>query len=248
MQIELSGRVALVTGGARGIGAAIVKQLHECGARVVFNDYSSEMVEAGVKTFATEGIEVSGYAFDVSDFDTVQAGIKQIVEEQGGLDILVNNAGITRDNVLMRMKEEEWDQVIGVNLKGMYNVTRHAVRYLLKSEAGAIVNIASVIGVVGNTGQSNYAASKAGVIGFSKSLAKELAVRNVRVNVIAPGYIETEMTAVLPESVREEMLRVVPLARPGQPDEIAALVAFLAAPASAYITGEVIKLDGGMYI
>lgn len=248
MKIDLNGRVALVTGGARGIGAAIVRQLHASGARVVFNDYSQEMVDDGLRAFATEGIQVSGIAFDVSDFAAVQAGIKQLVAEQGGLDILVNNAGITRDNVLMRMQEQDWDLVLGVNLKGVYNLTRHAVRYLLKSESPVIVNISSVIGVVGNSGQSNYAASKAGVIGFSKSLAKELASRKVRVNVIAPGYIETEMTAVLPEQVREEMLKVVPLGRPGQPEEIAALTAFLASDSSAYITGQVIQLDGGMYI
>ncbi len=248
MKIDLTGKVALVTGGARGIGAAIVHQLHDCGATVVFNDFSAEMVGNAVKTFAAEGIHVSGIPFDVSDFEAVQTGIKQLVAEHGGLDILVNNAGITRDNILMRMKEADWDMVMGVNLKGVYNLTRHAVRYLLKSESPAIVNISSVIGVVGNTGQSNYAASKAGVIGFSKSMAKELAGRKVRVNVIAPGYIETEMTTVLPEQVREEMLKVVPLGRPGQPQEIAQLTAFLASDTSGYITGQVIQLDGGMYI
>jgi 3-oxoacyl-[acyl-carrier protein] reductase len=248
MKIDLTGKVALVTGGARGIGAAIVHQLHDCGATVIFNDYSAEMVESGVKTFAAEGINVSGIPFDVSDFEAVQTGIKQLVTEHGGLDILVNNAGITRDTLLMRMKEADWDMVMDVNLKGVYNLTKHAVRYLLRSESPVIVNISSVIGVVGNTGQSNYAASKAGVIGFSKSMAKELAGRKVRVNVIAPGYIETEMTSVLPEQVREEMLKVVPLGRPGQPQEIAQLTAFLASDASGYITGQVIQLDGGMYI
>jgi len=178
----------------------------------------------------------------------VSEALKKLVEEEGALHILVNNAGITRDQVLLRMKEEDWERVLRVNLQGVFNVSRHAVRYLLKQPGAAMVNLASVVGLHGNAGQTNYAASKAGVVGFSKALARETAGRGVRVNVIAPGYIATKMTEGLPESVKEEMLRGIPLGRPGEPDDIAALTVFLVSDQAAYITGQVIQVDGGMYI
>ena len=248
MNIDLQGKVALVTGGARGIGAAVVRQLYKSGARVVFNDISEEVVSQAEADFRREGVEARGLVFDVSSFAAVSEALKKLVEEEGALHILVNNAGITRDQVLLRMKEEDWERVLRVNLQGVFNVSRHAVRYLLKQPGAAMVNLASVVGLHGNAGQTNYAASKAGVVGFSKALARETAGRGVRVNVIAPGYIATKMTEGLPESVKEEMLRGIPLGRPGEPDDIAALTVFLVSDQAAYITGQVIQVDGGMYI
>jgi 3-oxoacyl-[acyl-carrier protein] reductase len=226
-------------------------ELAEPGLSVAFNHYDPPEDRAADETIRMaqdRGCEIEGVRLDVSDYQAVQAFIKGIVERHGRIDILVNNAGIARDNLLSRMKEVDWDAVLAVNLKSVFNCTQAVARYMIKQRYGRIVNIASVVGAMGNPGQANYAAAKAGIMGFSKSVARELASRNVTVNAVAPGFIETEMTAQLPERAREAFLTQIPLGRAGQPEDVARLVKFLVSDDAAYITGQVIHLNGGMYM
>jgi 3-oxoacyl-[acyl-carrier protein] reductase len=244
----MSRRIVLVTGGSRGIGLEIVRAFARMGDKVWFNDLREEQVRETEAALLGEGLEVAGRACDVTDFAGVGALVEEIVAADGALDVLVNNAGITRDALMMRMAEEQWDLVLQTNLKGCFNTIRHAVKPMMKKREGRIVNIASVVGVMGNAGQANYAAAKAGVIGLTKTMARELAGRNVLVNAVAPGYIETEMTAHLPQAAKDELSRQIPLGRHGQPADVAAVVLFLAGPASSYITGQVLQVDGGMHM
>jgi 3-oxoacyl-[acyl-carrier protein] reductase len=239
----LDGEVALVTGASRGIGAAIAAALAAAGATVV----GSATSESGAATIsAALGDRGRGIVLDIADGASVDAALKDMQAHEGSPTILVNNAGITRDNLLMRMKTEEWDDVIATNLSGVYRVSKACLRGMMKAKKGRIISIASVIGVMGNAGQSNYAAAKAGIIGFSKSLAREIGSRNVTVNVVAPGFIDTDMTRVLPDAQRESMLAQVPLGRLGEGHDIAEAVVFLASSAGAYITGETLHVNGGM--
>jgi 3-oxoacyl-[acyl-carrier protein] reductase len=243
----LQGKVALVTGASRGIGRAIALELARHGAKVVVN-YAGN--EAKANEVVNEIINMGGEAFaiqaDVSKAEAVEQMVKEALERFGRLDILVNNAGVTRDNLLMRMKEEEWDEVININLKGVFNCTKAVTRPMMKQRYGRIVNIASIVGVMGNPGQANYVAAKAGVIGLTKTAARELASRNITVNAIAPGFITTDMTDRLSEDIRAEMLKQIPLARFGEPEDIAKVVVFLVSDAANYITGQTIHVDGGM--
>jgi len=247
--MRLSGKVALVTGSARGIGRAIAEAFCAEGATVVISDVGSD---AGARE-TLAALEAAGgkgmvEMFDVSDPAQVDAGVKNVLEAQGKIDILVNNAGITRDNLLLRMSEEEFDAVVRVNLKGTYLLTKTVTRHMMKQRYGRVINISSVVGMMGNAGQSNYAAAKAGIIGFTKATARELAARNITVNAIAPGFIRTAMTAGLPEAVQKGFLSQIPLGRFAEPAEVAELALFLASDASSYITGQVIGINGGMYM
>ena len=243
----LTGKTAVVTGGSRGIGRAICIELAKQGANVVVN-YSgsedkakqvvSEIEELGVKAIAIQA--------NVADSAAVDAMMKQTIEVFGTLDILVNNAGITRDNLLMRMKEQEWDDVVDTNLKGVFLCTKAVTRQMMKQRAGRIINISSIVGVAGNPGQANYVAAKAGVIGLTKTCAQELASRNILVNAIAPGFITTEMTDNLPEELKEAMLKQIPLAKLGQPEDVAKAVVFFASDNANYITGQTLHIDGGL--
>ena len=239
----LDGEIALVTGASRGIGAAIADALAAAGARVVGTATSETGAKAIGERLGTKG---RGIVLNIADDDSVQAGIKDIQSEEGSPTIVVNNAGITRDNLLMRMKAEEWDEVLSTNLSGAFRVSKACLRGMMKAKRGRIISIASVIGVMGNPGQANYAAAKAGMIGFSKSLAREIGSRNITVNVVAPGFIDTDMTRVLPDDQRNAMLAQVPLGRLGEGAEIADAVLFLASKAGAYITGETLHVNGGM--
>jgi 3-oxoacyl-[acyl-carrier protein] reductase len=240
---QLNGQVALVTGASRGIGAAIANALAGAGA-VVVGTATSEKGAEGISS-ALDG-KGRGIVLDIASDDSVQAAIKDIQGSEGAPTIVVNNAGITRDNLLMRMKAEEWDDVLSTNLSGAFRVSKAVLRGMMKAKHGRIINIASVIGVTGNAGQANYAAAKAGMIGFSKSLAKEIGSRNITVNVVAPGFIDTDMTRVLPEDQRAALLGNIPLGRLGEAQDIAAAVLFLASDAGAYITGETLHVNGGM--
>ena len=242
-QDALAGEIALVTGASRGIGAAIAAALAAAGATVVGTATSEGGAAAVSDALGDTG---RGVVLNIADEESVQAAIKNMQENEGSPTIVVNNAGITRDNLLMRMKADEWDDVLATNLSGVYRVSKACLRGMMKARKGRIINIASVIGVMGNAGQSNYAAAKAGIIGFSKSLAREIGSRNITVNVVAPGFIDTDMTRVLPEDQRAAMLDQVPLGRLGEGDDIAAAVVFLASPAGAYITGETLHVNGGM--
>ena len=239
----LQGEVALVTGASRGIGAAIASALAAAGATVVGTATSAGGAEAVSAALGDAG---RGIVLNIADDDSVKAAIKDMQGAEGSPSVLVNNAGITRDNLVMRMKDEEWDDVIATNLSGAYKVSKACLRGMMKAKHGRIINIASVIGVMGNAGQANYAAAKAGIIGFSKSLAREIGSRNITVNVVAPGFIDTDMTRVLPEEQKAAMLGQIPLDRLGQGEEIAAAVVFLASAAGAYITGETLHVNGGM--
>jgi 3-oxoacyl-[acyl-carrier protein] reductase len=239
----LQGEIALVTGASRGIGAAIASALAAAGATVVGTATSAAGAEAVSNALGDAG---RGIVLNIADDDSIKAAIKDMQGAEGSPSILVNNAGITRDNLVMRMKDEEWDDVIATNLSGAYKVSKACLRGMMKAKHGRIINIASVIGVMGNAGQANYAAAKAGIIGFSKSLAREIGSRNITVNVVAPGFIDTDMTRVLPEDQKTAMLGQIPLDRLGQSEEIAAAVVFLASPAGAYITGETLHVNGGM--
>lgn len=239
----LHGEVALVTGASRGIGAAIAAALAATGATVVGTATSKAGADAISVALGDGG---RGIVLDIADDDSIKAAIKDLQGAEGSPSILVNNAGITRDNLLMRMKDEEWDDVIATNLSGAFKVSKACLRGMMKAKHGRIVNIASVIGIMGNAGQANYAAAKAGIIGFSKSLAREIGSRNITVNVVAPGFIDTDMTRVLPEEQKAAMLSQIPLDRLGQSEEIAAAVVFLASRAAAYITGETLHVNGGM--
>jgi 3-oxoacyl-[acyl-carrier protein] reductase len=238
-------KVTIVTGGAQGIGRTIAEFLADKGSHVAIFD-----VIDGAETLRAveaKGVKARFFKVDVTDYEAVKSAVDSAIEELGGVDNLVNNAGITRDKLLLRMSEKEWDQVISVNLKGTFNCTKAVVKPLLR-KGGSIVNIASVIGLMGNAGQSNYAASKAGIIGFTKSVAKEYAERNIRVNAVAPGFIRTDMTAVLGDKDREAMINAVPLRRVGEPVDVAGVVYFLLSDYSSYVTGEVINVSGGLYI
>ncbi|WP_163182840.1 3-oxoacyl-[acyl-carrier-protein] reductase [Neobacillus sedimentimangrovi] len=245
--MNLAGKIALVTGASRGIGREIALELARQGANVAVN-FSGSEAKAGevVDEIKSLGQDAFAIKCNVANSEEVAEMVKAVIDRFGRLDILVNNAGITRDNLLMRMKEEEWNDVININLKGVFLVTKAVTRQMMKQRSGRIINISSIVGVSGNVGQANYVAAKAGVIGLTKTTAKELASRNITVNAIAPGFITTDMTDKLPEDVRSEMLKQIPLARLGEPKDIAKAAAFLASDDAAYITGQTIHIDGGM--
>jgi len=246
--MRLSGKVALVTGSARGIGRSIAELFCAEGATVVVNDVGSDAgARETLATLEAAGGKGSVEMFDVSDAAQVDAGVKNILEAHGRIDVLVNNAGITRDNLLLRLSEEDFDAVLRVNLKGTFLLTKMVTRHMIKQRSGKVVNISSVVGMMGNAGQSNYAAAKAGIIGFTKATARELASRNITVNAIAPGFIRTAMTAALPEAVQKAFLAQIPLGRFAEPREVAELALFLVSDASSYITGQVVGINGGMY-
>lgn len=240
-------KVALITGGSRGIGKEVALKYAQNGYNIVINYVSDKTdVEKLRKELEQFKIKTLIVKADVTNAEQIENLVKQAIEEFEKIDVLVNNAGITKDNLLMRMSEEDFDKVIEVNLKGTYLVTKAVTKYMMKKRAGSIVNLASVVGVAGNAGQCNYAASKAGIIGFTKSIAKELASRNIRANAVAPGFIETDMTSVLPDSVKENIHEQIPLKRMGNAKEVANLIYFLGSDESSYITGQVINIDGGM--
>ncbi len=241
---ELDGRVAIVTGGSRGIGQAISVALAEGGCRVAVIARNGDRAETVAHSLPGSGH--AGYSCDVADSERVRETVALVESDQGPIDILVNNAGITRDNILMRMKDEEFDEVIAANLKGAFNFTRAVTRGMMKRRAGSILNITSVVGLIGNAGQANYAASKAGLVGLTKSVAKELASRNVRCNAIAPGFIETDMTDALTEAQTAGLRDQIPLGTLGRPEDIASVARFLVGPGAGYITGQVLAVDGGM--
>ncbi len=243
----LEGKVAIITGASRGIGKMIAIKFAQQGANVAFSDMvyddNAKAVETELKSY---GIEAKGYASDASDFNASQEFVDQVAKDFGRVDILINNAGITRDGLLMRMTEDQWDLVLKVNLKSIFNLTKAVQKYMLKQRYGSIVNMSSVVGVRGNAGQSNYSASKAGIIGFTKSIARELGSRNIRCNAIAPGFIETEMTAQLPEAEKEGWLKDIPLKRGGTAEEVANVTMFLASDLSSYVSGQVLNVCGAM--
>lgn len=236
----------LITGSARGIGYAIAERFAACGATVLIMDINPEAVTNAVERLKASGYQAYGYVGNVTDSASMEEIFGAIVRDHGKLDCLVNNAGITKDNLILRMKEEEWQAVLDINLKGSFICSQKAFKVMMKQRFGSIINITSVIGIMGNAGQANYAASKGGMIAFTKSCAKEFASRGVRVNAIAPGFIETEMTAILPDEVRAEYAKVIPLSKMGSPDDVAKLCVFLASPDSSYITGQTIAVDGGL--
>ena len=245
--MNLTGKVALVTGASRGIGQAAAIELAKAGADIIVNFIGNEAVaQETVEAIEALGRKAIKIKANVGDADDVQAMVDEAHATFGHIDILVNNAGITRDGLLIRMKDSDWDEVLNINLKGVYLVTKAVAKLMVKQRAGRIINMTSVSGVTGNVGQANYAAAKAGVIGFTKTCAKELAARGITVNAIAPGFIETAMTDVLPEKIKEGIATTVPLGRMGQPEEIAGVVTFLASDFASYITGQVLNVDGGM--
>lgn len=242
----LDGKTALITGSARGIGRAIAEKLGSLGANIAISDILGDLCEETANELASHGIKTMSAPGNVTNPDDVAAMVKSVVDKFGSLDILVNNAGITKDSLLIRQTPESWDAVMAVNLKGAFLTSQAAARVMIKARSGKIVNISSVVGIMGNAGQCNYSASKAGLIGLTKSMAKELAGRNITVNAIAPGYIATQMTEELPEAAKEAFLSGIPLRRPGTADDVADAVTFLASPQSDYITGQVLQVDGGM--
>jgi len=243
---RLEGKVAVITGSARGIGFSIAKRFAEQGAVTIITDITQEAVKSAVSELKENDLKVDGFIINVTNAESVENCFKQIVEKYTQIDILVNNAGITKDNLIMRMSEADWDAVINVNLKGTFLCTKKISRIMLNQKNGNIINIASVIGIMGNTAQANYAASKGGIIALTKSTAKEFASRNIRCNAVAPGFIETEMTAVLSENVKEEYAKAIPLKRMGKPSDVANLCVFLASDEASYITGQTINVDGGL--
>jgi len=244
--MDLKGKAAFITGGAQGIGREIASAFAKHGANVVVCDINEAVLEKTAAELNKLGHEAVGYLLDVRDLKACEEVSKKAIDKFGHIDILVNNAGITRDNLLIRMTEEEFDLVLSINLKGAFNCTKIISRIMMRQRGGRIINIASIVGLRGNAGQANYASSKAGLIGLTKSAAQELGSRNITVNAIAPGYIQTEMTAVLPEEVKQKMLDSIPLKRPGEPADVAGAALFLASDYASYITGQVIVVDGGM--
>jgi len=247
--MQLNNNVALITGASRGIGLAIARTLAANGADVAIVDVLADAAnEAAEKLTADFGIKAKAWQTDVSDFEATERMVKEVIEEFGKVTVLVNNAGITKDALIVRMTEEQWDAVVAVNLKGVFNCTRHVSTSMLRNRCGSIINIASVSGQMGNSGQANYAATKAGIVGLTKTVARELAAKGVRVNAIAPGYIRTEMTDLIPADKQDELKKIIPMKRLGTPEDIAQTTLFLASDASAYITGQVIAVNGGMYM
>lgn len=246
--MKLAGKVALVTGAAQGIGKAVALLLARNGADIVVSDINLEKAEETAKEVQTLGRKALAIKVDVAKLDDVEKMVGAIWARFGQVDILVNNAGIARDKLILRMTEEDWDAVLNINLKGTFNCTKAVVRHMSKQRSGKIVNIASVVGEMGNAGQGNYAASKAGVIGFTKTIAREFAQRGINVNAIAPGYIETPMTDALPDKAKEELKRLIPMDRLGKPEDVAEAVLFLVSEASSYITGQVLNVNGGIYM
>jgi 3-oxoacyl-[acyl-carrier protein] reductase len=244
--VELKGQVALVTGGTRGIGLAIARSLAAAGARVAVVARDARRTEDAAAELPGEGH--LGFGADVANPEAVNALVRGVEKQMGSLDILVNNAGVTRDNLLMRLKDDDWDAVLDINLRGAFNAIRAASRGMMKRKHGRVINISSVVGLTGNKGQANYAASKAGLIGLTKAVARELASRNILVNAVAPGYIETDMTGELSEEVRGALKSQIALGRLGRPEDIASMVRFLAGPDASYITGQVLVVDGGLVV
>ncbi len=243
----LKDKVALVTGGSRGIGAAIVQKFAEAGAQVAFTYLSSEAKAQEVAdTAAKAGVTVKAYRSDAASFQQAEELVNEVIKDFGKIDILVNNAGITRDNLMLRMTEEQWDQVIHTNLKSIFNLTKHVMRPMMKNRGGSIINLSSIVGITGNAGQANYAASKAGILGFSKSIAKEMGSRNVRCNVIAPGFIETDMTDELDDKTKEAYLTNIPMKRLGKAEEVADVCIFLGSDLSSYVSGQTISVCGAL--
>lgn len=239
-------KVAVVTGGAQGIGAAIVERLASEGASIAVVDINGEKAKEVAAAAQRQGVEAESYQVDVSDTEAVKTLVTEVTKRFGRIDILVNNAGITRDGLLMTMSEKDWDLVLAVNLKSVFNFTKAVARPMVKQKGGSIINVSSVVGLMGNGGQVNYSASKAGVIGMTKSSAKELAARNIRVNAIAPGYIQTAMTDKLDDKARTALMEVIPSKQLGKPEDVANAVLFLASDLASYVTGEVLRVDGGM--
>ena len=244
--MSLKGKIALITGGAQGIGSIISKELAGQGAHVVLGDINQEGAEETAAEIKNNGGKASAVKIDVSNATDVRRVFDSILNEYKPIDIVVNNAGITRDGLLLRMKEVDWDLVLNINLKGSFLCSQQAIKQMLKQKSGSIVNIASIVGVMGNFGQANYSASKAGLIGFTKTLAREVAPRGIRANAVAPGFIDTEMTRVLEDSIRLKLIEQIPLARLGQPEDVARCVSFLVSENASYITGQVINVNGGM--
>ncbi len=243
---QLDGQIALITGAARGIGQAIALELAARGADIAVCDVQVEWLEETLAKVRAAGRRAEGYATDVSDAAQVEAAVDRVKSDFGRIDILVNNAGITRDTFISRMSEEDWDKVLDINLKGTFLFSKAVGKIMMRQKGGSMVNIASIIGLIGNAGQCNYAASKAGVIALTKSVAKELASRNVRANAVAPGFIRTKMTEQLPEKIRDQMLAQIPSGRFGEPEDVARVVAFLAGPDAGYVNGQVLSICGGM--
>jgi 3-oxoacyl-[acyl-carrier protein] reductase len=244
--MDLEGRIALVTGSARGIGYAIAETLARAKARVIISDINGDDVDAAVQSLKDQGYDVWGIPCNVSSEESVNKAVEEIKKEAGPVEILVNNAGITRDMLFMRMDKEKWDSVLSVNLTGAYLTSKAVIRDMAKSHFGRIINISSIVGLIGNAGQANYSASKAGLLGLTKSLAKEFGQRNVTVNAVAPGFIETKMTHVLSDDVKNSFLQNIPMKKMGTPEDVANVVLFLASELASYITGQVINVDGGM--
>lgn len=246
--MDFKGQVALVTGGARGIGKTIAEDLAKKGVNLAIADVSAESASETAKELAARGVKTQSLRLDVSKSDQVVKAFEDIVREFGRIDIVVNNAGITRDGLVLRMKEEDWDAVININLKGVFLCSKEAVKVMVKQKYGRIINIASVVAFMGNPGQANYSASKAGIVGLTKTVAREYASRGITVNAVAPGFIATAMTDALAENVKQEMLKSIPVGKFGSVEDVAHAVSFLASPESGYITGQVIHVNGGMYM